>query len=864
MIPVSLTLAGFLSYRDPATLDFTGFDIACIAGSNGAGKSSLLDAITYALFGKARKADETLINLHPDVKEARVEFVFDYETNRYRILRTIPRGKTTLLEFQIAQGRPLTADGLLSAVAWKPLTERSIRDTQARIEETLRLDYDTFVNASFFLQGKADQFTQQRPAARKKILGSILGLETWETYRQRAADARKAVEAEITALDGRLAEINAELSEEADRRLALQTLEDELTRLETVRAVQESALENMRKLQATLEEQQKMVDTLARQLAASRQRINELEFKEGARTRERETYAQSLARALQIQAAYRALQDTRTQLASWDQLALAFQEHQAHRAEPLAAIREEKARLETEQTALRAQQATVADGANQITNYQLQITLIQTSLAETETRLAEKSQLEQRHAAALEQQATAKAENPRLKDEMEALRGRIDQLEAAPGDAALCPLCGQPLTPEHRANLIEELTAEGTEKGGQYRENAAHLKDADALVRELQTGIAALQPLDQQARAQSAELEKLKAMLAQGEAEARAWEQTGQPRLAEIERLLDADAFAEEARATLAATDADLKALGYDAAEHDRVRRDVEVGAAVEEDVRTLEKAEAALEPLDRELADLKLQITNYQSEFAQQQELHDSAARALAASQADAPNVYQAQRDLMDMVEQENRLRGRLGAAQQMVSVLGSLRERRAAIELEREGHAQQVGQYKQLERAFGKDGVPALLIEQALPQIEAKANELLERLSGGEMSVRFLTQRELKTRDDLRETLDISISDPAGTRDYEMYSGGEAFRVNFAIRLALSEVLAQRAGARLQTLVIDEGFGSQDAAGRQRLIEAINMVKDDFAKILVITHIDELKDAFPTRIEVEKGVRGSEVRVV
>ena len=86
----------------------------------------------------------------------------------------------------------------------------------------------------------------------------------------------------------------------------------------------------------------------------------------------------------------------------------------------------------------------------------------------------------------------------------------------------------------------------------------------------------------------------------------------------------------------------------------------------------------------------------------------------------------------------------------------------------------------------------------------------------------------------------------------------------MNFAIRLALSEVLAQRAGARLRTLVIDEGFGSQDAEGRQRLVEAINLVRPDFAKILVITHIEELKDAFPNRLEVEKTEHGSTVRVI
>ena len=100
-------------------------------------------------------------------------------------------------------------------------------------------------------------------------------------------------------------------------------------------------------------------------------------------------------------------------------------------------------------------------------------------------------------------------------------------------------------------------------------------------------------------------------------------------------------------------------------------------------------------------------------------------------------------------------------------------------------------------------------------------------------------------------------------GTRPYELFSGGESFRVDFAIRIALSELLARRAGAQLQTLVIDEGFGTQDSEGRERLVEAINSVADDFARILVITHIEELKDAFPVRIEVTKTPSGSQFSV-
>ncbi len=198
-------------------------------------------------------------------------------------------------------------------------------------------------------------------------------------------------------------------------------------------------------------------------------------------------------------------------------------------------------------------------------------------------------------------------------------------------------------------------------------------------------------------------------------------------------------------------------------------------------------------------------------------------------------------------------------------MAVLDDLRLRRAEFEATRQALALTIGRHKMLERGFGQDGVPALLIEQALPEVESRANEILDRLSDGQMSVRFMTQSEYKDkkRSDLKETLEIQIRDGAGRRDYEMYSGGEAFRVNFAVRLALSQVLAARKGARLQTLVIDEGFGSQDSRGRQRLIEAINLVKEDFEKILVITHLDELKDAFPARIEVEKTEHGSMLRL-
>lgn len=172
---------------------------------------------------------------------------------------------------------------------------------------------------------------------------------------------------------------------------------------------------------------------------------------------------------------------------------------------------------------------------------------------------------------------------------------------------------------------------------------------------------------------------------------------------------------------------------------------------------------------------------------------------------------------------------------------------------------HRQRV--YQELAHAFSKNGLQTLMIENLLPQLEAETNHLLGRLSNHQLHVQFVTQRAGRSRNKLIDTLDILIADTRGTRPYETYSGGEAFRVNFAIRLALARLLAQRSGMALQMLIIDEGFGTQDQAGCNRLVAAINAIAPDFACILAITHMPHFREAFQTRIDVNKTERGSQL---
>jgi len=850
MIPVELRIRGFLSYKQEAVLDFTTFHTACISGHNGAGKSSLLDAITWALFGRARRNDESVIHTRADT--AQVAYTFGYEGNLYRIIRTRRRGKTTQLEFQIQQ-----KDG-----GWKPLSERSLRETEARIRDTLRLDYETFVNAAFFLQGKADSFTRMRPAQRKRVLASILGLEQWEVYRRRALDKARNIEGRMAELRAQMEEIEAELQEEPARREALQQLERELADLHMARKAQEQALERMRQVAATLQEQQKLVDALAGQVQNTRQALARLEQRLAGRREEQETRRQVLARAQDIEAAYQGWQQARAELERWEALAARFRECEKRRRQPLEVIQAERARLEQELRTLEAQAAEYAQTCTALEAVQAELQQEAVLLAQEERRLAERETLRERLQEIQESIGQSRAENAHLKEEMAHLKERIDTLGAVEGGA--CPLCGQPLPAEKRHTLLEHLEADGRRMGDRYRANQQAMAELQQALQETRAVLQSLTVLEREHKQREARLSALQARRAHLQEHKAAWEERSAPRLEAVRRALQEESFAGEARARLAEIDAQCRKLGYDPAAHEAVRRQEQAGRAAEEALRQLESAKAALEPLEREIADLGAQIETLNAQLQAQHAEWEAAAGRLAAAQAQAPDVRQAERALLEIQERENRLRMDVGAARQKVNVLERVRERRRNVARQRDELALAVSRYRRLEQAFGKKGVPALLIEAALPEIEMHANDILERLSNGGMSVRFVTQQAYKgRREDLKETLEIQIIDSAGMRAYEMYSGGEAFRVDFAVRLALARVLAARAGARLQTLVIDEGFGSQDAQGRQRLVEAINLIQGDFEKILVITHIESLKDAFPARIEVVKTPQGSTIEV-
>ncbi len=549
MIPISLSMEGFLSYNERVDIDFTSFALACITGENGAGKSSILDGITWALFGKARKNDESVINL--DSKKAEVSLVFSYEGNQYKIVRSNPQGKSKQVELFILEERKEKGE------TWIPLTERTLRDTDQKIIEILRLDYESFTNASFLLQGEADQFTQQNPATRKRILSQILGLEIWEEYRNRTLLKRRSAEKELSQLDGRIAEILAELEEEDQRVNNLKVLEDDLSRAQNDREKAEKQLADLQTLVMSLNEQEKLVAASARVVQNKEKTIAQTKEKIELRISEKEKHEKTISQADAIRQSHKDWEKAQKSLADWEIVAEKYRESEIQRQEPLLQITAEKARLLQERTSLENRYKDLQIELAKIPQLKKQQKegkeKIKKNKKDLETRDQKKELLE----IARQEQADAKAENPRLYKEMKDLEKRIAELEKTEG--ASCPICGQELSHAEREALVKSLQEEGKDLGDRYRQNKSTLKEADQVVKDLQLQITELSLAEKTLRESLQEVDQIENQITSLENEQKKWDKTHQKGLEKIQKTLTEETYAEKARKELVILNKKLK-----------------------------------------------------------------------------------------------------------------------------------------------------------------------------------------------------------------------------------------------------------------------------------------------------------------
>ena len=1009
MIPLSLRLRNFMSYGEHVPpLDFTPISTACLTGDNGHGKSALLDAVTWALWGqtRARSVDE-IVRLGQ--QDCEVEFVFDLEGDRYRVLRK----------------RSLRARGGLSALelhgfdpaaqTYRALSGNTIRETEGKIAQLLHMNYDTFVNSVFILQGRADEFTTRRPGERKRILAEILDLSVFDDLQARARDRHGRLDQEAQTTAERLRELEQQVGAKPELAAAVEAHRVRLAGLQAELKEAQENLGRLRQRQGTLELQQQRLEDVSGRLRQLRQERDDLVPQLALQRQRLAAYEAILQDEQSITAAHQALRQLRERERQYGRKAEQDTALNHKRAALQHAVASARQRLDLqllntgqraaeiddrrrECKALVQQEPHIAQAYEALLAARRREAEMAQTLQLRYAREQERGQVElniqqKRHALELEQRSLldrceeyrqkeaalpawqqqaeglrlqlADAERQALRLEEvrstgvavrfqldnalpqkhAALRSEIGDFEGKrlllEGAEAHCPLCETALTEEERRRVLQKLKLE-------IERREQHIRDMQderqRLVAQRQELKLTYRKLQQRVEADRALTQELAAAQAGIDEAARA-----RDRCAEVLRSLQgidaqftSGAFAQEDLAHLERLNREIEQLAYDAEAHESLREELARLAEAETRHLHLQQAKTSLLALDTQHLELTqeraaLQETLDSNQFAasEQQELreisdqlrrldyqpeqHDRLRRKLTEQQdverqfaqletarqhlGDTRSTLQGLETRQARTASEIKtLEGDRERIEREVGLVDSVRAEAASAEAvvvnlrEREGQTrlalgrsqsqyevclqneaelkrQQQRQqhllferqlYDDLAHMFGKNGIQAIMIENAIPELEEEANRILSRVSDNAMHVTLETQRDTRAGG-VAETLDIKISDDLGTRNYELFSGGEAFRINFALRIALSRMLARRAGARLRTLVIDEGFGTQDTQGLERLVEVIKAIRNDFAKIIVITHLPELKNAFETHIEVTKDpVLGSSFEVV
>jgi DNA repair protein SbcC/Rad50 len=491
----------------------------------------------------------------------------------------------------------------------------------------------------------------------------------------------------------------------------------------------------------------------------------------------------------------------------------------------------------------------------------------------------ERTQLKQQVSTTQEERARYDRERQNLRQEYQQLQKELGNYES---------LREQRGTLQAKIDAIAELQVNLQEiaiEKQQIELAIASKSYASAMQSKLETLTAKLQATnyDEQSHA-----------LARGDVDRLRWAEIKQEKLKDAERRqqqaseqkakLELKISELEANITRLQTDSDLRTelveierqiaeLGYDRNYHQQTIERLRQAQPIQLQYQEVQQAKLVHPQIIDRITSLEnSQLQNVETQQQAKLEI-DRISAEIGKIPDTQDRIAEIERQLAERRQQLDTNLSLLGRLEQQLTQLETIKEQLRSQEQQLETHKQQQKIYDELSKAFGKNGIQALVIENVLPQLEAESNQILSRLSNNQFHIQFITQKatkgsrvkkaSIKTAKYI-DTLDISIGDASGTRSYETYSGGEAFRINFSIRLALAKLLSQRAGTPLQMLIVDEGFGTQDREGCDRLIAAINAISADFACILTVTHMPQFREAFQTRIEVRKTDRGSQLQVI
>lgn len=782
MRPLRLELEGFTAFRDHLHLDLTELDLFAITGPTGAGKSSLIDAIVYALYGRVPRVGASIGScISQGLSRMWVQLEFEAGADRYCVFReTKKTGQRAIRLDHCENGE------------WKPL-QGGAAQVNAQIERIVGLDFDGFTRSVLLPQGQFQEFLAGDPAKRREVLAGLLQMDVYEGIRRRAAERASEARIRMRAAQDMLDTVYADVTPEAVQLLG--------ERLQGLRKEESVLGHRAQALSIALDLAREISQTRA-QLDAAREQLRDVA------TRKQEAEVLATNGADQLSALEAALQEVETTIESLEfdpGLLTALQvAHRIHRD------------LTTTTDALGKAQGEVSAHQHD-----------ERGMVEQEASLSTQLiGLDLDHQVAREAVEAAQATNA----------AAVVQATLQPGQT--CPVCGGCV------GDLPHIDCPDLEEGRRL------LRDIENARQQGQQALAQLQAERQvaatrreEARSRAEQLKRQIADLA-----------------GELAQTLPGDDWSAERVASESvrqqAAQRSLSDLEGQRRKAEAAVRDLQNGvasaqatlSALEGQEEACKVATSAADGLLRERLE-RLREQAKSSDWGEQLSGLDAGPplerrlQTLAEETETARRATQNQLGQLDQQLQD--LRRKMEQKQQFQKELAELKSRfDVADDLAKVMQANRFGAFVQTE---------------ALQLLAEGGSRSLETLSAG----RYRLQVAGSGQD--FEVVDTWNGDEA--RSVKTLSGGETFLASLALALTMAESLPGLAATQrvvLDSIIIDEGFGSLDSEALDRAADALDALRSQNRLVCVITHLKELADRLPARVIVHKSETGSTISVV
>lgn len=798
---VSLDLKNFRQHIDTSVTFDDG--VIGIIGTNGSGKSTILEAIAWALYGApaVRGTNETIRSKASEGgAKVNVELKFELGGSVYKVTRRLDgSGRTGSAELEI-DGRTLRS---------------GMSEVSDAVAKLLGMDYRAFFTSFFTGQKQVEFMAGQDGRARATAISKMLGYDRVTKARDQANEDRKGLNREIDGLERGLADPE-ELKER--KKAAQAKLSESSSLLETSEKAYKDAQEILEKLipiKEASDQKSKRFEEVSRRLELDRtdlarlsERIKQLnlEFEDlEEKRKELESLKPSLEKYEQAGREYKQLKE--------------LQVHEGERQKLNGQIQA----IETEIKKLESRHRLLSNASEKQTRAAAALTEAETLLKDADNKL--QSAREQLIAHEHSSQAHIKQLEIQLKE----VHARRAQIEEA-GAQGACPTCERPLADElakvlanfddQVKSLSEQLSSTTAERVTQSDADKASVISNQESRDKIASQVEQLRTEKTAADAALAEYELIKQQL-----------NHQQSKLGELRTKIEA------------------LPGGFDQARYREVQRIGDELRPTRDRSIALKSALERLDPVTQEITEVKglgqarkKEIADAEqiiADLAFSREEHDSLVRRFDEGSA---SLNTAQVALERQRGEVNMATAILTAAQREEEAYKSKVEELKAKRAERL-HLQTL--------AEALDKLRADLNDRIRPELEAIASELLSLMTDGRYN-----------------TLEINENYQAMIRDdgelKPVISGGEEDIVNLALRLAISQMIADRAGQSFSLLVLDEVFGSLDDTRRDNVVSLLQNLKNRFEQIILITHVESIHDAMDSSIWVTFDERTKTSRLV